>query len=388
MRLNPHTLANLAIMICGDNEPKMGKPFPYRSSSRLTAFFTNCDLYRVHDGSTRRYWVAGVLKELDQEQASLPDLPSDSLVRVITELLDAEYFDQPDDDRDAAMIQLNKTLARDSLVVFLDDSKHCHLRHDGTGVTSASIPQRPRPLTADEKIQHDRLAAFLDRASEDDFTEKVLVPLFQRLGYHRVNALGHKEKVMEFGKDLWMKFMLPTGHWIYFCAQIKRVKIDAKGTSGGNVTEVLNQARMALDHPIFDPDVNRNVLLDHIYIISAAEITRAAQHWIAQHLDKEKRRHLIFMDRGEFLTFAARIVADLPVPTTAKPIDDHDIPFESLAPSAVWITVRDSCTQRRVVHRRGRTPNLAKPHTVRQAVKHPRASPRIETASYRVSPNR
>lgn len=199
MRLHPHTLANLAIMICGDNEPKIGKPFPYRSSSRLTAFFTNCDLHRVHDGSTRRY--------------------------------------------------------------------------------------------------------------------------------HRVNTLGHKEKVMEFGKDLWMKFMLPTGHWIYFCAQIKRVKIDAKGTSGGNVTEVLNQARMALDHPILDPDVNRNVLLDHIYIISAAEITRAAQHWMAQHLDKERRRHLIFMDRAEFLTFAARIVADLPVPTTAKPINDDDVPF-------------------------------------------------------------
>ena len=59
------------------------------------------------------------------------------------------------------------------------------------------------------------------------FTEKLLVTFFQRLGFHRVSAAGHNEKMLEFGKDLWMKYQLPTGHWIYFYAQIKRDKIDA-----------------------------------------------------------------------------------------------------------------------------------------------------------------
>ncbi|PYR31207.1 MAG: hypothetical protein DMF90_26065 [Acidobacteria bacterium] len=70
--------------------------------------------------------------------------------------------------------------------------------------------------------QREQVVAFLDSASEDEFTDHLLVPLFQRLGSHRVSPAGHTEKALEFGKDLWMKFQLPTGHWLYFCAQVKR----------------------------------------------------------------------------------------------------------------------------------------------------------------------
>jgi hypothetical protein len=91
--------------------------------------------------------------------------------------------------------------------------------------------------------------------------------------------------MLEFGKDLWMKYQLPTSHWLYFCVQVKRDKIDSTGSSGGkNVGTILNQARMAIDHPIFAPEANRKVLLDHIYIISANEITRA-RTWIVENLD-------------------------------------------------------------------------------------------------------
>jgi len=114
-----------------------------------------------------------------------------------------------------------------------------------------------------------------------------------------------------------MKFQLPTRHWIYFCAQIKRVKIDSKGVDSkgvgnGNVTEVLNQARMAMGNPIFDPELNKTVLLDHMFIISAAEITRQAKSWLIEHLDKEQRRMIIFMDRSEFLDHVASILPLLP----------------------------------------------------------------------------
>src|ERR1700722_8153144 len=79
------------------------------------------------------------------------------------------------------------------------------------------------------------------------------------------SAAGHKEKTLEFGKDLWMKYQLPTGHWIYFCAQIKKDKLDSNNASGQkNISNVLTQARMALTYPLFDPEVNRKVLLDHM----------------------------------------------------------------------------------------------------------------------------
>jgi hypothetical protein len=323
MLLTERTLGDLAAMICGDTEVKYGKNFPYRSSSRLTNFFTNCDQAYVHDGTTRKYWVIDVLRKLNREIASIPDLPSDSLVNVITGVMNADYFDRPETNREQALADLNIVLGRQSLVAFLDNGGQCHLRHDGTGALSTRLPQRPRPLSIEEKAQRERLADYLERASEDEFTEKVLVPFFQRLGFHRVEAAGHREKALEYGKDLWMKFQLPTGHWLYFCAQVKRGKIDAKGNSGGNVAEILNQSLMAMDHEIFDPDVNRQVLLDHLFIISAGEITRAARSWLAGHLDKGQRRHLIFMDRDDFLNHAARIVADLPL---AQPNEDA-VPF-------------------------------------------------------------
>jgi len=318
MQLSDRTLTNIAIMICGERDQKVGKYFLYRSSSRLTSFFADCDLHHTHDGSTRKHWVLGVLQQLNLEASALPDLPSEPLVAVIEGLMDRDYFQEEGLDREAALAELNKALSRDSLIAFFDSAGKCHLRNDGTGVTSTSLPQRPRTLTRDESAQRDRLSQFLDTASEDDFTTTVLVPFFQRLGFHRVNALGHQEKTLEYGKDLWMKYQLPTSHWLYFCAQIKRVKIDAKGTSGGNVTEVLNQARMAFDHDIFDPDLNKKVLLDHLFIISAATITRAAKTWLGDHLDKEQRRQIIFMDREEFLNHAARIVSELPLPPIAQ----------------------------------------------------------------------
>lgn len=326
LTLRDSTLEYLAEMICGNTDGKFSKHFPYRSSSYLTRFFRDCDLEYIHQGSTRKWWVLEVLKELAQGFASSPDLPADSILFVVSQLMSVEYWDKVDgSDRNLALEDLNKVLERESLVAYEDNSKKCHIRNTGTGAVSAQQQLRPRPLNSLELEQRQRIIEYFDKASEDDFTEKVLVPFFQRQCFHRVLAAGHKEKILEFGKDLWMKFQLPTGHWIYFCAQVKRVKIDAKGDSGGNVAEVLNQAMMALNHPIFDPDINKKVLLDHLFLISAAEITRAAREWLIQKLDTESRRHIIFMDRDDFLNHAARIIADIPLGSASS--DPNDIPF-------------------------------------------------------------
>jgi hypothetical protein len=230
-------------------------------------------------------------------------------------------------DLNLALASFNKLVNRHGLVAYPDESGRHYLRSTGTGISSASFSQQTRPLSQDEIVQRQKLAEFLDTASEDEFTEKVLVPLFQRLGFRRVSASGHTEKALEFGKDLWMKFQLPTSHWIYFCAQVKRDKIDASGAGGNNnVATVLNQARMAIDHPVFDPDVNRKVLLDHLFLISAGEITRGARTWLVEQLDSGQRRHIIFMDRDEFLDQSARILLDLRL-EDAPTVTDEDIPF-------------------------------------------------------------
>jgi hypothetical protein len=311
MKLPERILEPLAQMVIGDNPL-----FPYRSSYFITRFFNRCGLDYKHDGSTRCIWTRGVLAELNLGPSNSPDLPSIGILQVIDEMLDPYEFGKHDKSTKEALDDLNKLIAREGLEAYFDSSDHCRIRNKNTGRNSSLLQAPPPPLSPEEIGQRRKVATFLDSANEDDFTEKLLVPLFRRLGFYRVSPTGHKEKTLEFGKDLWMKYQLPTGHWLYFCAQIKREKIDASGAGGGkNVANVLAQARMAFEHPIFDPDTNRKVPLDHMFIISAGEITRAARDWLGERLDTGQRRQIIFMDRDEFLNHSGRTLVDLVIET-------------------------------------------------------------------------
>lgn len=311
MKLPERILLPLAHMVIGDNAR-----FPYRSSFFITSFFSRCDLDYKHDGSTRAIWTREVLSELNTGPSNSPDLPSVSILRVIDEVFDPYEFGKHDKSIKEALEDLNRLITREGLEAYFDSSDHCRIRNKNTGKSSSLVQSSTLPLSTEEMAQREKVAAFLDSASEDEFTEKLLVPLFRRLGFARVSATGHKEKVLEFGKDLWMKYQLPTGHWLYFCAQVKREKIDASGAGGAkNVANVLTQAKMAFDNPIFDPDTNRKVLLDHMFIISGGQITKTGKDWLAAHLDTGQRRQIIFMDREEFLNHSARISIDLPIET-------------------------------------------------------------------------
>jgi len=337
MKLSDRILEELAKMVVGD-----AKHFPYRSSYFITRFFARCGLPFVHDGTTRPIWAQERLAELNLGAAQSADLPSADLCRVISELFDADDFERHNDnlsnrgetardhfaDLPQALASFNKLVQRHGLVAYLDNSGRCYIRSTGIGVSTATFSQATRPLSQQEIEQRQKLVHFLDNASEDEFIEKVLVPLFQRLGFCRVSPTGHKDKTLEFGKDLWMKYQLPTSHWLYFCAQVKKDKIDSNNASGTkNVSNILTQARMAIDHPLFDPEANRKVLLDHLFLISAGEITKAARTWLVEQLDAGQRRHIIFMDREELLDQSARILLDLRFEDETPAISDDDIPF-------------------------------------------------------------
>lgn len=72
----------IADMICG-NYPTETSFFVYRSSSRLTEFFRDCDTEYAHDNSTRNYWVAEVLRSILTEPQPGPNTPPDTFARVI-----------------------------------------------------------------------------------------------------------------------------------------------------------------------------------------------------------------------------------------------------------------------------------------------------------------
>ncbi|WP_206018601.1 hypothetical protein [Limnobacter sp. SAORIC-690] len=228
---------------------------------------------------------------------------------------------------------MNIVLAREGWEAFYDEQGVGQLRHIATN-TVAQMANPHRPLTPAEVERREQLTAYLNKCSEDELIEEVLLPLFRQLGFHRITAAGHKDKALEYGKDVWMKYTLPTLHVLYFGIQAKRGKLDSSGVGkagSANVAEIHNQVNMMLGHEIFDSELNRRVLVDHAFIIAGGEITKQARNWLGNKLDATKRSQILFMDRDDILNLF--IVTNLPLPKGALPPEktvdqfDDDIPF-------------------------------------------------------------
>lgn len=305
--------------------------FPYRSSSYITQFFEECELDFVHDGSTRWKWTVERLSELLQEpQSSAHSLP-ELFVHVLRVLMHKSDAEEDDPNRPLALEALNKPLSREGYEAFYGEDDLLYVRHIGTKTISTD-PNPHRPFTPKEIEKREKLVDYLDNCSEDELIEEILLPLFRQLGYHRITAAGHKDKALEYGKDIWMKFILPTQHVLYFGLQAKKGKLDSSGitkTSNANVAEIHNQVIMMLGHEIFDPEIGKRVLVDHAFIVAGGEITKAARNWLGNKLDASKRSQILFMDREDILNLY--VVTNLPLPQGAVPkasaAEDNDLPF-------------------------------------------------------------
>lgn len=330
MEFKNRTIKEIADMICGNFKAEESF-FRYRSSSYLTEFFQDCGTDHRHNGSTRNAWVADVLRQILAEPSPGANTPPESFARVIRTLMDPGDAGNEGPDRPGALALLNTALAREGFDAFYGPDKQCHLRHVGSGAV-VGIPASPhRPFSAAESRRRELLSQYLEDSSEDELIAEVLLPLFRQLGFHRITAAGHKDKALEYGKDIWMKFTLPTQHVLYFGIQAKKGKLDASGASQAanvNVAEILNQVTMMLGHEIFDPEIGKRVLVDHAFIVAGGEITKAARNWLGGKLDLSKRSQVMFMDRDDILNLF--VVANVPLPKGAlpkpDPVDD-DPPF-------------------------------------------------------------
>ena len=188
-------------MICG-NFPAETSHFPYRSSFYITRFFQDADTDFEHDGSTRGSWVANTLEEILNEPSRDANTPPDSFIRVIVTLMDKGDAKNEGSDRTAALTHLNVSLSREGFEAFFGDDGQCYLRHTETK-TIAGVSTNPhRPFSAAELKRRENLSTYLDEINEDGLIEEVLLPLFRQLGFHRITAAGHKDKALEYGKDV------------------------------------------------------------------------------------------------------------------------------------------------------------------------------------------
>src|SRR5690606_6968639 len=237
MKFSKRNLRAIADMVIGDADH-----FTYRSSSYITQFFEECGLDFAHDGSTRWAWTADRLTELLQEPQPAPYALPERFVHLLRVLMHKSDAPLDDPDRSLALDALNKPLSREGYEAFYGEDDLLYVRHSGT--RTVSIAANPhRPFTPMEVERRERLINYLDRCSEDELTEEVLLPLFRQLGFHRITASGHKDKALEYGKDVWMRFVLPTQHVLYFGVQAKKGKLDASGArkdGNSNIAEVFN----------------------------------------------------------------------------------------------------------------------------------------------------
>lgn len=315
MGIRRRTITELAEMICGNVEY-----FHYRSSSYISEFFADCGFHEhVHDGSTRNWWVAEALKAIFSIASDANDFPPEELKTIIRSLMDKVDATDENEDRNNALRVLNASLARENLKAFYDEGGVCQLQNteDNTSSSSTGLPRRA--WTSDEIKKRNELIQYLDTASEDDIIEEILLPLFQQLGFQRITSEGHKERILEYGKDIWMKYRLPTLHFLYFGIQVKKGKIDAAGRSRiSNVAEIHNQILMMLGHELFDPETNKKSLVDHALIIAGGEITKQAKNWLGEKLDASQRSQILFMDRNDILNLM--LMQKVPIPDTAETI--------------------------------------------------------------------
>ncbi|MES2668897.1 MAG: hypothetical protein V4673_00520 [Pseudomonadota bacterium] len=327
MEWKPRNLRELGRIVCGDADY-----FHYRSSKYITEFFEDCDLDFVHRGETRPTWTAERLGEILSMPHSSPSVPPDAFLRVIQRVLDKGEASEGDSDRSKALAALNVVLVREGWEAFYDDHGIGHLRHIATN-TPAQMANPHRPMTPVELERRDQLTVYLDKCSEDELIEEVLLPLFRQLGFHRITAAGHRDKALEYGKDVWMKYTLPTLHVLYFGIQAKKGKLHSAGVGkdgSANVAEIHHQVNMMLGHEIFDPELSRRVLVDHAFIVAGGEITKQARNWIGNKLDANKRSQVMFMDRDDILNLF--IVTNLPLPKGALPPKKGMDPFDDEIP--------------------------------------------------------
>ena len=65
---------------------------------------------------------------------------------------------------------LNASLAREGYEAFYGSDKSCHLRHVATNTTATAGPSPHRSFSPAKQERRDKLACYLDRASEDELT--------------------------------------------------------------------------------------------------------------------------------------------------------------------------------------------------------------------------
>jgi hypothetical protein len=166
------------------------------------------------------------------------------------------------------------------------------------GVDEFKIVTQERDEPTSLFLTQAELQNFLELADEDTFIEILLVPIMRKLGFSCVLPKGHSDKSLEYGQDIrCFKFQIPTGHWLYFAAQVKAgaISYSAKEPTK-NIEQILIQARMAQNKKMFDYETNRYHKPDHVIFIASGKIVEGARAYLCEQLSETQSQRILFWD--------------------------------------------------------------------------------------------
>jgi hypothetical protein len=141
---------------------------------------------------------------------------------------------------------------------------------------------------------------FVSSVDEETLTKILLVPLLRSLGFKCVNAKGHRDKTLEYGQDIrGFKYQLPTGHWMYFAAQVKTGNILYSAVKPSqNIQQILTQVAMAFEKKMFDAQEARHHVPDNVFFVASGEIVEGARQYLNERLSAQENKRILFWDKG------------------------------------------------------------------------------------------
>jgi len=137
---------------------------------------------------------------------------------------------------------------------------------------------------------------------ENDFTVKVLLPLFRNMGFANVKY-NHGSK--EYGKDITFARRTEFDEYEYYGVQVKFG--DVSGGAAGEVDALIAQAKDAFSMPFYDVYSRKQVRLSKVVIAISGKFTSNAIEKIVEGItDHPMKNNLIFLDGDKIRTFMER----------------------------------------------------------------------------------
>lgn len=127
-----------------------------------------------------------------------------------------------------------------------------------------------------------RMSLYERFKNEEEFREKLIKPLLNRLGFYGVSD---QHGTQEFGKDFVFSELHRLGGMRHYAVQVKHEKTINQGAS---VDGLLSQVRQAFARPFKRADSPRECHVSAVYVFNSGEITANAKEQFLSELERER----------------------------------------------------------------------------------------------------